>query len=107
LEWSKKIRFNAPGLPSDEGVYTLFEDKTCLFVAGTEDIEGSVASQRRIAEVKLFEPELWQPNPERMSWQYVRMPDSNSDYRFGVVRSLIGRWEPIFNIPRGRDRKAA
>jgi hypothetical protein len=102
LEWSRHIRFDASSLPSEEGVYTLFENQTCLFVAGTEDIEESIQGQKRIAEVPLFQPELWQPNPQRLSWQYVRMPDSNSDYRFGVVRSLVGLWEPIFNIPRGK-----
>jgi hypothetical protein len=30
------------------------------------------------------------------------MPNTNSDFRFGVVRSLVGQWEPIFNIPRGK-----
>lgn len=102
LEWSQHVKFGSSSLPSEEGVYTLFEEDTCLFVAGTEDIEASIQSQKRIAEVPLFEPELWRPNPERLWWQYVRMPDSNSDYRFGVVRSLVGRWEPIFNIPRGK-----
>jgi len=102
LEWSKHIKFNASPLPSAEGVYTLFENETCLYVAGTENIGESISEQRRIAEVPLFEPELWQPNPARLSWQYVTMPDSPSDYRFGVVRSLVGRWMPIFNIPRGR-----
>ena len=102
LRWSKHLKFDAVGLPSEMGVYTLFEQETCLFVAGTEDIEESIMNQRRIAEVPLFQPELWQPNPQRLSWQYVQMPGSNSDYRFGVVRALVGRWEPIFNIPRGK-----
>jgi hypothetical protein len=35
------------------------------------------------------------------------MPDSHSDYRFGVVRSLVGRWTPVFNIPRGKPAKKA
>lgn len=102
LEWSRPFRFDASSLPSEEGVYTLFERQTCLYVAGTENIEESIQSQKRIAEVPLFQPELWRPNPERMSWQYIRMPDSNADYRFGVVRSLVGQWQPIFNIPRGK-----
>jgi hypothetical protein len=107
LEWSRHIKFYASSLPSEEGVYTLFERETCLFVAGTENIEHSIQSQKRIAEVPLFQPELWRPNPNRMRWQYVRMPDSNADYRFGVVRSLVGQWAPIFNIPRGKESNAA
>jgi hypothetical protein len=103
LDWSKPARFDVKSLPSDEGVYTLFENQTSLFVAGTEDIEESIQNQKRIAEVPLFEPELWRPTPDRLSWQYVRMPSSNSDYRFGIVRALIGRWNPIFNIPRGKQ----
>jgi hypothetical protein len=75
-------------------------------VAGTEDIEQSIQSQKRIVEVPLFEPDLWTPNPAHLAWQYVRLPDSNSDYRFGVVRSLVGRWDPIFNIPRGKKKAA-
>jgi hypothetical protein len=102
LDWSKRIPFNASSLPSDEGVYSLFEENLCLFVAGTESIDESIQNQRRIAEVKLFEPRLWQPNPQRMAWRYVTMPDENAGYRFGVVRSLVGQWKPIFNIPRGR-----
>jgi hypothetical protein len=107
LEWSRKLRFNAPSLPTDEGVYTLLENAICLFVAGTEDIGESITSHRRIAEVSLFQADLWRPDPDRLSWQYVRMPDSNADYRFGVVRSLVGRWQPVFNIPRGKDKRAA
>jgi hypothetical protein len=106
LDWSRHVRFDAWQLmPEDEGVYTLFEEKTCLYVAGTENIHDSIESQQRITGV--LNSELWRPNPERLSWQYVRMPDSNSDYRFGVVRSLVGRWEPVFNIPRGREKKVA
>jgi hypothetical protein len=107
LEWSKSLRFDTSSLPSEDGVYTLFERETCLFVAGTEDIEESVQSHKRIAEVPLFQSELWQPNPATLSWRYSVMPDADSDYRFGVVRSLVGRWEPIFNIPRGKHQKAA
>jgi hypothetical protein len=107
LEWTMQVKFDASSLPSEEGVYTLFEKETCLFVAGTENIDKSIQSQKRIAEVPLFQPELWQPNPNWMHWQYVRMPGSNADYRFGVVRSLVGRWEPIFNIPRGKEQIAA
>lgn len=108
LAWQRNVKFHATAqLPNEEGVYSLFERETCLFVAGTEDIHESIESQRRIAEVPIFQPELWQPKPERLTWQYVRMPDTGSDYRFGVVRSLVGRWQPIFNIPRGKDRKAA
>jgi hypothetical protein len=101
LEWSGDIEFHAESLPADEGVYTLFERETCLFVAGTEDIRESVENQRRIAEVPLFDDE-WQPDPNDLNWRYVEMPDTNSDYRFGVVRALVGRWKPIFNIPRGK-----
>ena len=107
LEWSSQLRFDAVTLPSDAGVYTLFEQGTCLFVAGTEDIEESIQSQRRIVDVELFQPELWRPKPERLAWQYVKLPDSTNEYRFGVVRSLVGRWRPVFNIPRGRTSKAA
>jgi len=103
LEWSNRLRFEAVGnLPSEEGVYTLFENEACLFVAGTDDLRESIQGQQTIAQAKLFEPELWRPNPDRLFWQYVKMPDTNSDYRFGIVRSLVGRWEPIFNIPRGK-----
>jgi hypothetical protein len=103
LEWSNRVRFDAVNsLPSDEGIYTLFERDTCLFVAGTEDIKESIQSQQTIAHTRFFEADLWRPNPLRMIWQYVRMPDSKSDYRFGIVRSLVGKWEPIFNIPRGK-----
>jgi hypothetical protein len=107
LSWSDELLFNESNLPAEEGIYTLLEGDTHLFVAGTENIRESIGSQRRIAEVPLFQPELWQPNPDRLSWKYVPMPDTNSDYRFGVVRSLVGRWEPIFNIPRGREKKNA
>lgn len=103
LEWSRPLKFNALSVPDEEGVYTLFEDDTCLFVAGTESLDESIQSQKRVAEVPLLQPELWRPDPHRLAWQYVRMPDSNSDYRFGVVRSLVGRWNPIFNIPRGKQ----
>ena len=103
LDWSKRVRFDAVNhLPSEEGVYTLYEEEACLFVAGTEDLRESMEGQQTIAQAKLFEPALWRPNVDRLSWRYVRMPDTNSDYRFGVVRSLVGRWEPIFNIPRGK-----
>lgn len=108
LEWSPEVRFDESAkLPDDEGVYTLFERNTCLFVAGTEDIQESIESQQTIAQADLFEPELWRPNPDRLWWQYVRMPDSNSDYRFGVVRSLVGQWKPVFNIPRGKPKRKA
>lgn len=102
MKWTTHVKFNAASLPTDAGVYTLFDRAACLFVAGTEDIENGIRSQKRIAEVPLFEPELWRPDPERMFWQYVRLPKSTADYRFGVVRSLVGSWEPVFNIPRGR-----
>lgn len=106
LDWSRKIRFDAwANVPVDEGVYTLFEESTCLYIAGTENIHESIESQQHITGV--LESELWRPDPNRLTWQYVQMPDSNSDYRFGVVRSLVGRWEPIFNIPRGREKKVA
>ncbi len=107
LEWSDRLAFEAQALPPDEGVYTLFERRTCLFVAATEDIEESIGAHRRIAEVPLFPPELWRPDPEQLSWRYVQMPDSSSDYRFGVVRSLVWRFAPVFNIPRGKRRKTA
>lgn len=101
LHWSRHLAFDAwDRMPHEQGVYTLFEETTRLYVAGTENIHDSVESQQRIATV--LDSELWRPDPGRMSWQYVRMPQSTSDYRFGVVRSLVGRWEPIFNIPRGR-----
>jgi hypothetical protein len=103
LEWSDRVRFDAFGrVPAEEGVYTLLEQDTCLFVAGTEDLRESIQGQQTIAHAQLFETELWQPNPQRMAWQYVQLPDSSSDQRFGIVRSLVGQWEPIFNIPRGR-----
>lgn len=103
LEWSNRVRFDAvSNLPSDEGVYTLFERDTCLFVAGTEDIRESIEAQQTIAKTQLFEAGLWHPNPVLLGWQYVGLPDSHSDYRFGIVRSLVRRWQPIFNIPRGK-----
>ena len=103
LEWSHRLPFDEPSLPTEQGVYTLLENTTCLFVAGTENIQESIAGQRRIAEVPLFEPQIWRPNPARLFWRYIEMPKTKSDYRSGVVRSLVGRWQPIFNIPRGRD----
>jgi hypothetical protein len=106
LDWSRHIPFDAwQRVPADEGVYTLFEEQTCLYVAGTENIHDSIEGQQRI--VGVLESELWRPKPERLSWQYVQMPGSNSDHRFGIVRSLVGRWEPVFNIPRGREKSAA
>jgi hypothetical protein len=107
LEWSGDLRFDVRSLPAEEGVYTLFERNTCLFVAGTEDIDQSIQSQKRIAEVPLFEPGLWRPDPAHLSWRYVSLPDTESDYRFGVVRAVVGRWSPVFNIPRGNRKQAA
>jgi hypothetical protein len=107
LHWSKQFKFDAPSFPSDEGVYTLHENETCLFVAGTEDIQESIVSQRRIAEVPLFQSDLWHPDRNSLFWQYVKMPDSKSDERYGIVHSLVGQWKPIFNIPRGEQRTAA
>jgi hypothetical protein len=108
LDWSNPLRFDATrNLPSDAGVYTLLERATCLFVAGTEDLRESIEGQQTIASARLFERDLWRPSPQHMSWKYVRLPDSNSDYRFGIVRLLVGQWEPIFNIPRGTHRTAA
>jgi len=79
LHWSKNIRFDAPPqLPQDQGIYALREDKTWLFVAGTENIRESVSGQQRIAEVQLFEPEVWRPDPRRLFWQYVRTPELGS-----------------------------
>lgn len=102
LDWSKRISFDADSVPSDEGVYSLFERETCLFVAGADDIQSSISEQRRIADIQLFDPHFWRPNPASLRWQYALLPDSTSDYRFGVVRSLVGEWKPIFNIPRGK-----
>jgi len=51
--------------------------------------------------VPIFPPELWQPDKRNLAWEYVQMPDSSSTYRFGIVRSLVGKWSPVFNIPRG------
>ncbi|MGA2498383.1 MAG: hypothetical protein ABSH20_11615 [Tepidisphaeraceae bacterium] len=106
LHWSRRIHFDAwARVPDDEGVYTLFEQDSCLFIAGSENLHDSIESQQRITIA--LDSELWCPNPGRLSWQYVSMPDTQSDYRFGVVRSLVGRWKPIFNIPRGEQRKQA
>ena len=103
LEWSHRVKLTAPArVPAEKGVYTLFERDTWLFVAGTEDLRQSVESQQTIAHANLFEDDLWSPKVERLHWQYVRLPDSKSGYRFGIVRSLVGKWEPVFNIPRGK-----
>jgi hypothetical protein len=103
LKWSADIPFkSAEKIPMDQGVYSLFESGVCLFVAGTENLRESVNGHQTITQAQVFEPELWRPNPERLAWQYVRMPGSQSDYRFGVVRSLVKRWQPIFNISRGK-----
>ena len=101
LDWSQRVRFDElRRLPSDQGVYSLFEGDTHLYVAGTENIPQSIESHQRLP--RALESELWKPHPDRLSWQYVSMPGTNSDYRFGVVRPLVGRWRPVFNIPRGK-----
>jgi len=103
LEWSNRLSFDAvSNVPSDEGVYTLFDRDMRLFVAGTQDLRESIEGQQTIAHTQFFEADLWRPNPQGMVWQYVRLPDSNSDFRFGIVRALVGKWNPIFNIPRGK-----
>jgi hypothetical protein len=103
LQWTVGVPFAAAGrLPAEEGVYSLFERDICLFVAGTENLRESVQDQQTITHAELFEPELWRPNPARLSWRYVPMPASNSDYRFGIVRSMVKEWQPVFNIPRGK-----
>lgn len=108
LHWKVGVPFSAADrLPPKEGVYSLFERDICLFVAGTENLRESVQDQQSITRAELFEPELWRPNPVRLSWRYVPMPDSNSDYRFGVVRSMVKQWQPVFNIPRGKPSKRA
>lgn len=102
LEWSHKFKFNTlAGMPADKGVYALRENDVCLFVAGTENIHESIASQQRLVDVPLFPPNLWIPNPQRLFWRYVRMPGSLSGFRYGVVHALVAKWKPIFNIPRG------
>jgi hypothetical protein len=108
LEWSRKLKFDiSSSLPSDEGVYTLFEQEICLFVAGTESIQESITSQQRLTEVNLFEPALWKPDARRLYWRYVHLPDTRAVYRYGIVRRLVGHWKPIFNIPRGEHKTAA
>ena len=103
LDWSDRVRFDAVGgVPSDEGVYSLFERDTCLFVAGTEDLKESIKGQQTIAHTRFFEADLWRPNPRHLAWQYVDLPGSHTDFRFGIVRSLVRKWQPVFNIPRGR-----
>ena len=103
LGWHDDVRFFARNIPATEGVYQLFERDTCLFVAGTENLKESIASQRRIASIELFEPTLWKPDPAQLHWRYADMPRTNSTFRFGVVRSLVGHWQPVFNVPRGRQ----
>jgi hypothetical protein len=70
-------------LPADKGIYTLYEEETCLFVAGTEDIQKSIANQRRIADVTLFQTDLWRPDPTQLFWKYARMSNSTRDFRLG------------------------
>jgi hypothetical protein len=106
LEWSGHVPFASASLPNEEGVYGLFEREMCLFVAGTEGLDESIQSQKRIAEVPLFERAYWQPDPRRMSWQYAVMAGSDAERRFGVVRSLVRAWQPVFNIPRGSEHQS-
>ncbi|HET6248174.1 MAG TPA: hypothetical protein VFE47_10795 [Tepidisphaeraceae bacterium] len=102
LDWNGPINFGATTkMPEEAGVYSLFEGDTCLFVAGSEDIRQSVESQQTIAYPNLFD-DLWRPKPQRLNWQCVTLPESTSDYRFGVVRTLVGERQPVFNIPRGK-----
>jgi hypothetical protein len=107
LQWTGPLKFTVASLPAEEGVYSLFEQGTCLFVGATEDIQESITEQRRIANVPLFGDELWIPNPGALAWRYAQLPDWTSDQRFGLVRALVGRWQPVFNIPRGSERLAA
>lgn len=103
LDWSDPVRFDSvERVPTNAGVYSLSERDTCLFVAGTEDLKESMTEQQTIAHAQFFEPNLWRPSPKRLAWQYVDLPGSHSDFRFGIVRSLVRKWQPIFNIPRGR-----
>ncbi len=106
LDWSRRLKFDAGSVPTAEGIYQLAEGDTCLFVAGTGNLHESIQSQRRIAEIPLFPREYWQPNPRLLEWRYVAMPGSKTDARFGVVRSLVRLWRPIFNIPRGSEHQS-
>lgn len=108
LNWSSKKGFDTLSrFPSEEGVYSLGENGTCLFVAGTENIQESVISQRRLVGVSLFPDDLWRPDPRRLFWRYVRMPNSLSGFRYGIVHALVAAWQPVFNIPRGSESGAA
>jgi hypothetical protein len=108
LQWSRAVRFDVSArLPTEKGIFVLHEGDTHLFVAGTENIRESIVTQQRITRVSFFDPDLWHPDPSRLHWKYVAMPDTVVSDRYEVVNSLVGEWRPVFNIPRGDKKRAA
>jgi hypothetical protein len=108
LEWSRRVGFlSRRQLPAEQGVYSLQEDDTCLFFANTDDLRESITTQRRIVEVPLLDPDLWQPDPGHLFWRYAPLPDTPSGVRYGIVNHLVGSHKPVFNIPRGESRIVA
>jgi hypothetical protein len=103
--WSKPLPFHTEDvLPDDEGLFALHEDDdVVLFVGTTEDIQASISSGTHIADPGIFSESLWTPQSDRLTWRIAEMEDFRSEERHAFVRQLVGRYRPVFNIPRGRD----
>jgi len=101
VHWSEPLAFDASNtVPEQKGIYVLNEEATALYVANTEDLHSSVQSQHSLVEVPLLEPDLWHPDPKKLFWRYVSLPEFPSVARYGLVNQLVGSLNPIFNIPR-------
>ncbi len=104
-EWSHNVAFDAVNrVPDEEGVYTLREDGTCLFVGMSDDMSETVRCSQHIVEPGIFGAQLWQPDPRKLRWQFAEMSGTGSEDRYAAVRALVGEFRPIFNIPRGHRK---
>lgn len=103
LDWHEKIKVvSEQELPDEPGLFALQEDHATLYVGQTSNLEHTHESNLRLVTQRVFDPSLWQPDPNRVFLTYVPTPDLAESDQAAIVNRLVAETSPIFNIPRAK-----
>lgn len=107
LRWSSTDLLQAlRDVPEQPGICELFEQDRLILVCESGNLLESAELHRGLIDRTLLEPGLWDPSSQSLRWRFS-VAGSTGTPTPSIVSALVGRFAPVFNIPRARGTRAA
>lgn len=107
LRWSTRRQLQElTDIPEVPGICELFEEDRLLLVCESANLLQSAMAQGALAGLTILERDLWRPQRDKLFWRFS-VTDTDGAPVPSIVTALVGKYSPVFNIPRAVRGHAA